>query len=178
MIGLWLAAVSSAADPAALRGPAAAPTAIIGLHDLSIASPWPGTQLELGVAVRSDRGAVSVSGGRRWSLAERGAWKVHGGVSGGVLVPLVVPSVGVVATPWVSAGPMGDGGFFQGVLAAPIAASLAGGVRVPALAELQGGVHIGPVTAGLRFGLGAVIAPGTDVSVATEGALLLSYRAR
>lgn len=178
MIALWTLAIAQGADPSALRGPDSAPTAVVGLHDLSVAAPWPGGALELAVAVRTDQGAVSASAGRRWMLSDGAVWKAQAGVSGGLVVPLLVPSVGLVATPWVSLGPTGDRGFVQGVVAAPIAASLAGGLRLPVLAELQGGVRFGPVTVGIRFGAGAVVAPGTDVSVATEGAILLSYRRR
>lgn len=172
----WSISVAWGADPAALRGPEIAPTAVVGLHDLSVAVPLPGSGLQVGIAVRTDQGAASASIGRQWTLQERGAWRVRAGVSGGVVIPLVVPSIGVVATPWVSAGPSGKVAFVEGLIAAPLAASAQGGLRAPILAELQGGLHLGPVTAGVRLGLGAIWAPGTDVSVATEGAVMLSYR--
>lgn len=170
----WLVAVAGAADPAALRGPRAQPTAVVGLHDLSLAAPI--GPVEVAVAMRTDAGATSLSAGHRWQLAKGATWQVQAGVSGGVVVPLVVPTVGIVVTPWVSAGPVRERWFVQGLFAAPMAASLAGGVRAPALAELQGGVCIGPATVGLRLGMGAIVAPGTDVSVATEGAILVSFR--
>ncbi len=176
MIAAW-AAAAALADPVALRGVEAVPTAVVGLHDLSLAAPLPGSSLEVAASVRADRGAAGAALGRRWRLArgDRG-WQADAGVSGGVVIPLVVPSVGLTATPWVSAGPVGERGFLQGVVAAPLAASLAGGVRLPVLAELQGGVHAGPITVGLRLGLGAAWVPGTDVSVLTDGALLLAFR--
>ncbi|MEM6926536.1 MAG: hypothetical protein AAF602_06395 [Myxococcota bacterium] len=173
MIG-WIVWVGLAhAEPVALRGPRAEPTAVIGLHDFSVGAPV--GSVEVAVSARTDRGAFDVALGRRWSLrGDDEGWRIDAGVSAGVVVPLVRPGVGLTATPWLSAGLLREHGFFQGLVAAPIAVAVPGGVRLPALLEVAGGGTVGRVTFGPRFAFGAVVALGTDVSVATEGALVVS----
>ncbi|MEN0061240.1 MAG: hypothetical protein AAGA48_03765 [Myxococcota bacterium] len=172
MIGVWLWSAAWA-DPVALRGLRDEPTVVLGLHDLS-ASIRLG---EVGVAatVRTDRGAVDVAVGRRWQL-RRGSrgWQIDGGVSGGLIVPLVRPTLGLTATPFIAAGPVQSGWAIQGVIAAPLAVTAVGEARLPLLFELQGAGTVGRVTIGPRFGVGPVVTPGTDTSFATEGALVVS----
>jgi len=173
MIALW--AIAAHADPVALRGPEVAPTAVVGLHELSVGAPV--GDLSLALSVRTDRGAADAVLGRRWRVrGEPIGWRVEVGVAAGLLVPIVRPGLGITVTPWISAGPVRPHGFVQGVIAAPLGIAAPGGARLPVLLELQGGGRVGPVTFGPRLGFGAVVAPGTDVSVATEAALLLSIR--
>ncbi|MEO0605251.1 MAG: hypothetical protein AAF211_27725 [Myxococcota bacterium] len=175
MIG-WMAAVVVAwAEPVALRGPRAEPTAVIGLHDFSVGAPI--GPVELAASVRTDRGAFDIAVGRRWQLrGDDEGWRVDAGVSAGLVVPLVRPGVGLTATPWLSAGLLREHGFFQALVAAPIAVAAPGGARLPGLLEVAGGGTVGRVTFGPRFAFGAVVAPDTDVSVVTEGALVVSLR--
>lgn len=177
MIG-WIGILASAhAEPVALRGPHAEPTVVVGLHDISVGSG--ASPVAVAVSMRTDRGAVDVAVGRRWRM--RGddlGWRADVGVSGGLLVPLVRPGVGLIVTPFVAAGPVRKNGFVQGVIAAPLVVAAPGGARLPVLFELQGGGTVGRVSFGPRLAMGAIVAPGTDVSVATEAALLVSVRTR
>ncbi len=170
----WLVAAAWA-DPVVLRGPEAAPAASIGQHELSVGAP--AGPVEVAVELRSDRGAAGASVGTRARLAEgaRG-WRADAGISGGLVLPLVSPTLGMQATPWVSGGVGGERGVLQGVLAAPLAAAPGAGARVPLLLELQGGARLGPAWVVPRLGVGPVWTPGLDVSVATEAALLLLWR--
>ncbi|MBX2801265.1 MAG: hypothetical protein KTR31_26545 [Myxococcales bacterium] len=175
MIAVWWA-TTALADPVALRGPQTGPTATIGLHELSAAAPLLDSPWEIAAHLRTDRGAAGVAIGRRVVLKEGdGPWRADAGLSGGVLLALVSPSPGLTATPWVAAGPVGNRASLQGVLALPMAATVGGGLRLPVLLELQGGVRAGPAWILPRLGLGPVFTPGTDVSVATEASLMLTW---
>ncbi len=163
------------AEPVALRGLRDEATAVVGFQDISGAAPV--GPVRLAVSTRWDRGAVDVALGKRWQLrrGERG-WQIDAGLAGGLIVPLVEPTVGLTFTPFVTAGPVGRRWAASGVIAMPMALSPRGGLRVPLLFEIQAGYTGGRVTVGPRLSVGPVWAPGTDVSVATEGGLQISVR--
>ncbi|MCB9689471.1 MAG: hypothetical protein H6735_30825 [Alphaproteobacteria bacterium] len=173
MIG-WL--VSAAwADPAALRLPHREPGAVVGFHDLSVGAPV--GPVDAAVELRTDGGAAGASVGLRRALREGAkGWRADTGCAAGLVVPLVAPTVGLTLTPWASAGVVGGRAYVQGLLAAPVAASLGGGLRIPVQPELQAGAILGRLTIGPRVSFGVVWAPGTDVSVTTEGSLAASWR--
>jgi hypothetical protein len=148
---------------------------VIGLHDQSLGAPV--GPVDLAVEIRSDGGAAGASvGWRRVLRSGSHGWRADAGASVGVVVPLIEPSVGLGLTGWASAGVVGRRGYLQGLLAVPIATSVAQGLRIPLQPEVHGGVVAGPFLVGPRLGLGVVISPGTDVSFATEAAIGLSYR--
>lgn len=176
MIAAWWTTVAFA-DPVALRGPRDELSATLGLHDLSVAAPV--GPIDLAAAVRTDRGAADVAVGQRWTLRRgRRQWQIDAGVSGGIIVPLVRPTVGLTVTPFIAAGPVRERWAASGVIAMPMAVTARGELRLPVLFELQGGATIGRVTIGPRVAFGPVIVPGTDVSVATEAALQVTVRAK
>ncbi|MCA9490834.1 MAG: hypothetical protein KC621_12985 [Myxococcales bacterium] len=170
----WLA-VAAWADPTALRLPERAPGVVVGFPDLSVGAPI--GPVDAAVELRTDGGAAGASVGLRRALREGAkGWRADVGCAAGLVVPLVAPTVGLTLTPWTSAGIVGGRAYVQGLLAAPVAASIGGGLRVPFQPELQAGARVGRLTIGPRVAFGVAWVPGTDVSVTTEGALAASWR--
>lgn len=170
-----LLATAAWADPGALRAPERAPAAVIGLHETSIAAPI--GPVDVALEFRTDGGAAGASVGLRRTLTDgdRG-WRTAVGVSGGLALPLVDPTVGLSVTAWSSAGVIGRRGYAQGLVAVPAVFSPAG-VRVPLMPELQAGVALGPLLIGPRLSF-AVVLSDVDTSIATEAALGLTWAPR
>ena len=72
-------------------------------------------------------------------------------------------------------GWVGERGTFVAGAALPLVVGT-GGLRLPLLLELQGGVWAGPVLVGARLAAGPVVTPGTDVSTWLEPSLALTVR--
>lgn len=80
MAALW--ARVALADPVALRGLVDEATAVVGLHDVSVAAPL--GEWSLAATTRWDRGAVDIAAGQRWTLTRGGGtWRAEAGVAGG-----------------------------------------------------------------------------------------------
>ena len=158
------------ADPVILRAPVHAAGLTAGLHDVSAGATW-GDVASVAVEASTSGASAGASVGGRWFYGRPGGdARLQGGLSGGLLVPLVEPGVAVSATAWAHGGWIGDRGHFVAGAAAPLAVGTAG-LRLPLLLELQGGLRAGRVLVGARLSAGPVLTPGTDVSVWLEPAL-------
>lgn len=173
MIGLVGLAL---ADPVALRTPEDGPAATLGRHDVSLAvplgeGPWVAAELA------SNAASIGASVGHRVVLSASGTRRLQGGVAGGLSVPLVQPGLAITGTAWLHGGWLGERASFLAGAAVPLALGT-GGVRLPVLLELQGGVRIGRVSVGGRLAAGPVYTPGTDVSTFLEPALFIQSARR
>jgi hypothetical protein len=173
MIALW--SYVALADPGALRGPPSPVVVEVGTPDASVAVAL-GERVALAGGLRADLGAVEVAAGVDGRLTgEPGRVGLWAGGSAGVVVPLVTPTVGLAATPWL--GWVGDGRAVAGriALAAPLVVAPTG-VRAPLL--LEGGLTIGagPLWIGARGGLGARFTLGSAPATLGQIGLVVAVR--
>jgi hypothetical protein len=170
MIGLlWIA--TAHADPVALRAPVASPALTAGSHDISVGGPLSNNRwvaAELG----TDLGTLGASAGTRWALGPDDRPRVlQGGLAAGLLLPTVEPGLALTGTPWIHGGWVGRAGALVAGAAMPLAVGT-GGVRLPLLFELQGGVRVGPIYVQGRVSAGPVYS-ALDTSLFLEPALIV-----
>ena len=158
------------ADPVGLRTPGAGAAVTLGRHDLSLAVPLGEDRPWIAAELATNGASFGASVGHRALLSEHGLRRLQAGVSGGLLVPLVEPGLALTGTAWLHGGWVGERGSFLAGAALPLALG-SGGVRLPVLFELQGGVQVGPLSLGARLSAGPVF--GSDVSTFLEPALFL-----
>jgi hypothetical protein len=144
----------------------------VGAHDVSV-SGGVGETRWLAAELGTDLSSLGASAGTRWAWGPDDRPRVlQAGIAAGLLLPTIAPGIALTGTPWIHGGWVGRSGTFVAGAALPLAVGT-GGLRVPLLLELQGGVHLGPVWVGGRLSAGPVYTAGLDVATFLEPALLV-----